>query len=298
MGKLRGLIKGDISRVFGSSTFILAVIATSLIMLTGSIGVYSDNTRYNVFQLVEDNSREEIRELGCQAIDAVYRGSSSYLWMFAPVLAGMPLIPLLCAERKNRAMRYELVRVTKKKFAIGKMISALISGGFVISFGYLIYAIVVYVLIPDKGSAVELADMQILCESGPKGLWDAIKVLGYPGIIVLKMIMMFLFGAISSIPAYLLSSFITNKYIVLCIPFIINYMSSMAIMRLMSTPLFYEHSNVFTKAVSSLMPEMATSICQQETDRMLIFAGVWTVIIVLSVIFYIVIEEKRCDCGQ
>ena len=38
MGKLRGLIKGDISRVFGSSTFILAVIATSLIMLTGSIG--------------------------------------------------------------------------------------------------------------------------------------------------------------------------------------------------------------------------------------------------------------------
>ena len=75
-------------------------------------------------------------------------------------------------------------------------------------------------------------------------------------------------------------------------------MSSMAIMRLMSTLLFYEHSNVFTKAVSSLMPEMATSICQQETDRMLIFAGVWTVIIVLSVIFYIVIEEKRCDCGQ
>ena len=190
MGKLRGLIKGDISRVFGSSTFILAVIATSLIMLTGSIGVYSDNTRYNVFQLVADNSREEIRELGCQAIDAVYRGSSSYLWMFAPVLAGLPLIPLLCAERKNKAMRYELYRTTKNRFVVSKLISACLSGGMVMMLGYGLFCIAVYILIPFKGTSGNVIPeyMEIMAEINPFVASAYLKY-GFGIIVVMKLVL-------------------------------------------------------------------------------------------------------------
>lgn len=300
MGKIRNIIKEDILKVLGSSTFWLAVLATALILITGTIGTYENNEKFNIIELVTSHSRSEISStIECDVISTIYNGSSSYIWMFMPVLAGMPLIPLLCAERKNRAMRYELFRVSKFKFAVGKLFSAMISGGMVLSIAYLVFSLVIFIGLPQKGNLQDIVDNSLLIEISYAGYWKVVEKLGLPFFLITKFMMVFLYGALSSLVAYVLSSFVTNKYIVLCAPFIVNYMVTMAVDKYGSTPMSYEHpNNPFNLIIGSLTTTSGLRLCDLPLKNAIYFICVWTVLIALSMGIYVFIVNRRCDCGQ
>lgn len=300
MGKLRNIIKEDVQKVLGSSTFWLAVIATALIFITGTIGIYEDDEKFNIIELVTSHSRSEISStVECDVISTIYNGSSSYIWMFSPVLAGMPLIPLLCAERRNRAMRYELFRVSKFKFAVGKLFSAMISGGMVFTFAYLAFSLVIFIGLPQKGNLQDIVDNSLLIEIGYAGYWKVVEKLGLPFFLITKFMMVFLYGALSSLVAYVISSFVTNKYIVLCTPFIVNYMVTMAVDKYSNTPMSYEHPyNPLNLIVGSLTPASGLRLCDLPLKNAVYFICVWLVITALCTGVYVLIENRRCDCGQ
>lgn len=300
MGKIRNIIKEDIQKVLGSSTFWLAVLATSLILITGTIGSYENDEKFNIIELVTSHSRSEISStIECDVLTTIYNGSNSYIWMFLPVLAGMPLIPLLCAERKNRAMRYELFRVSKFKFAVGKLFSAMISGGMVFALAYLAFSLVILICLPQKGNLQDIVDTSLLFEVSYAGYWRVVEKLGLPFFLITKFMMVFLYGALSSLVAYVLSSFVTNKYIVLCTPFIINYMVTMAVDKYGSTPMSYEHpNNPFNLIIGSMIPSKGLVLCDLPLNNVIYFICVWIVIMAMFLGVYIFIENRRCDCGQ
>jgi hypothetical protein len=47
--------------------------------------------------------------------------------------------------------------------------------------------------------------------------------LGYPYLVTLKFIEMFFYGAFSALPAFFLTAFMKNKYLIICIPFFAKY---------------------------------------------------------------------------
>lgn len=299
MGKIRNIVKADMIKIFTSSTFWLAVLAVAIISLTGIVARDISNESYNIFSLITTFSREQIMlEITTDAWNIIFTESGSYLWMFAPVLSGMPLIPLLCAERRNRAMRYELVRVGKNRFVFGKLISAMLSGGMVLMFGYAIFCLVIYILMPIKGnkeSSYMFLDM--LIEIHP-GFAEAFEKFGVLLLLVMKLVLFFVYGAFMALMAYVLSSFITNKYIVLCVPYITNYILSMFADRQMMTQVFYTKSKIYQNIVQGFRLQDFTKIYFFTWDRIQAFIIQQMVFLIIGVAIYSIVIRKRCDCGQ
>ena len=188
MGKVRNIVIQDMKKILGSSTFWLAVVATAFICFTGSMakdtyGLYN----YSIVDILTDFSVKDIKEnLDDANVKVIFvKETGSYLWMFAPVLAGMPLIPLLCAERKNKAMRYELVRVGKKRFALGKLLSSMISGGMVFMFGYALFGILLAIIFPVMGTdknVISYIDIMIYNHPDFIKVYDAIGYVSMIGL--------------------------------------------------------------------------------------------------------------------
>ena len=300
MGKIRNIVKEDMVKIFTSSTFWLAVFAVAAIALTGTVTRDMENNSYTIFDLLTKFTKEEIMYNMDEATawGIIFRESSSYLWMFVPVLAGMPLIPLLCAERKNKAMRYELVRVGKTRFAIGKMISSTISGGLVLMFGYALFCLVIYILMPIKGDAQgAYAYLDGILELHP-GFDKIFSKMGLSIILIMKLLLFYIYGAFSALMAYVLSSFITNKYIVLCVPYIANYMICMFVDRQMMRQEFWKNPKWLTDFVQFFKLDCITRIYLFNWDFIKGFAIQQLVFLIVGVIIYQVVMRRRCDCGQ
>ena len=300
MGKIRNIVKEDMVKIFTCSTFWLAVLAVAAIALTGTVTKDMGNNSYTIFDLVSKFTNEQIMYdmIDASAWGIIYKESGSYLWMFVPVLAGMPLVPLLCAERKNKAMRYELIRVGKTKFVIGKMISSMLSGGLVLMLGYALFSLVIYILMPIKGDVQgAYAYLDVMIEHHP-GFDKIFTKMGFSIILIMKLLLFFVYGAFSALMAYVLSSFITNKYIVLCIPYIANYMICMFVDRQMMRPAFWDNPKWFTDFVQFFKLDCITKIYLFNWDYIKGFAIQQLIFLIVGVIIYQVVMRRRCDCGQ
>lgn len=301
MGKVRNIVIQDMKKILGSSTFWLAVVATALICFTGSMardtyGLYN----YNIVDILTDFSVNDIKENLVDAnVKVIFlKETGSYLWMFAPVLAGMPLIPLLCAERKNKAMRYELVRVGKKRFALGKLLSSMISGGMVFMFGYALFGILLAIIFPVMGTdknVIRCIDIMLYNHPDFIKVYDAI---GYISMIGLKLAGFFVYGALSAVFAYIMSSFVTNKYIVLCVPYILNYMLSSFIDKQSMSMSFWELPKWFTSNFVNLKVNTSTQMFQVSWSEIGSYFALHIMLVICSLIIYNIIMSRRCDCGQ
>lgn len=300
MGKIRHIVKEDLKKMLTSTTFWCAIMAFVVISLMGSVARDMENQNHNIFDLLLNYSKSEImNEMTVSAKSIIYTGSSSYLWMFAPVIAGMPIIPLLCAERKNKAMRYELYRVGKTRFMFGKLFSSMLSGGMVFMFGYAIFMIAVYILMPIKGmsgnTVPEYMDSLVYVHPGFTELYSRY---GFILIVAAKLVLFFIYGAVSSAFAYMLSSFIMNKYIVLCVPYIFNYILCMFADRQMMRTGFGELSRTCQRIIIEVKCSNLEGIFLHEWAFIKIFCIIHGSLITLCVIVYAIVMNRRCDCGQ
>lgn len=302
MGKIRNIVKSDMNKVFTCAAFWCAVLAVTVIELLGSAALDINKVSHSVIDIAVNSSKSEymaafIDEVSVRAI--IFRGTGSYLWMFAPVLAGLPLVPLLCAERKNKAMRYELYRTTKNRFVVSKLISACLSGGMVMMLGYGLFCIAVYILIPFKGMSGNVIPeyMEITAEINPFVASAYLKY-GFGIIVVMKLVLFFAYGAVSAILAYALTSFITNKYLVLCMPYIINYMLCMFAQRQSMKEAFWTKPQTYIDAVFGLQQSTFTTLYNCRPSAMCTFLIMQLLLGVVCVVFYSVVMRKRCDCGQ
>lgn len=302
MGKIKNVVKADMYKVFTGATFWCAVVAVVLIELLGNVSIDVNKVGHNVIDIVINYSTPELRDIFIDEINVksiIFRGSSGYLWMFAPVLAGLPLIPLLCAERKNKAMRYELCRVGKNKFVISKLISASLSGGMVMAFGYGIFCLIVYLIVPDKGAPAGVLPefLEMTAEIHP---WMATVYLkyGFAVIVAMKLLLFFAYGAVSSMMAYALTSFITNKYIVLCVPYMVNYIVCMFSDRQSMKQSFWEKPQTYIDVVFGLKQNTFVSLYNRHLSELKTFLIMQLLLALGCLVFYSVIIRKRCDCGQ
>lgn len=216
--------KVNMQKVFTSPGFYLCVLFTLVLCFTAEAYTdYAENKVYSVFGLWLGFSKEEmLTRTEMSAYQVLGKATGGWLANFLPIVAAFPFLPLLCDESISKNVRYATHRGTKASFVAGRLLTALVSGGLAVLCGFALFTGAVYLMFPDIGAyATEVRES---VEWWIAGTYPLFPRLGYPYLVSLDFIEMFLYGAFYAVPALLVSAFFKNKYFVLCLPFFFKYL--------------------------------------------------------------------------
>lgn len=141
--------------------------------------------------------------------------------IFTPLITALPCVTSFCEEYNSGFYKYILVRVSRKKYLLSRLVSNAVAGGvttaipMLIMFGLSIVLCVPYtkehlesgIYTPIHGTILEPFEL-------PRG-----------GIYfsVIIVVLSFVFGVVWSTVGLAVSSIITNRYVALCAPFVIFF---------------------------------------------------------------------------
>lgn len=203
-------LKEDLKKAVLSPAFLLAVLAVLVLSLTAAAWTnYETGKIYSVLEaVIMRNYPNEV----CSIF--VFQSSfSGYLPMFVSSIAALPVVSIMCGERKSGAVRFIVSRSGKKNYCLSKFICSFICGGLSVVLGRALFGIFIYTAFPPLSQVnipLEILNLRLLRSS--EFLTVAANILSS-----------FLVGAISSLPAFFLCSFCSNLYINICVPCLIYY---------------------------------------------------------------------------
>lgn len=243
-------------RVTTNKIYWLSVLAAFLLLMCSI--VYTDSLtgeRFIFIDLFYNKVPQEALEFGMISIKGILLGrDTSYLWMFCPIIVGVPCI------LTQKVERFVLFRTSKNSYFLSKYICNLVLGGVIILNAYLLFAVIGMTL-------------------SQEAIWDIY--------FEQKLASVFCWGMINTIPGILLSEFIHNKYLILCVPFVLNYF----VCNFLSTIIPYQ-------IWQYISPENYSMLCFIEQPRIISSITLMIVEIVVCGILIKCVAERRCDCGQ
>ncbi len=260
--------------------FWLCVGMTVLLLFAAEVYFdYSTQTRYSVFRALTDFSREElVNHSELCSTTVVQNARGVWFTLFAPIISAFCFVPTMCIQREQNAVRFQIFRTTKLKYNISQFLSGVISGGLAMSLGYIIFAAAAFALFPgvsEMNSAEMLQDANFNLFGLTLGVW--------------------LFGAFWSIPAMFLTSFLQNKYIILCIPFFIKYGLNQTYEKVFQDAVSPEKFDKNLLEIANLInPNGLLWINDSNRLSVILMFGISAVLLFCA---YLVIEQKRGDCG-
>lgn len=179
-------------------------------------------------------------------------------------------------------MRFQIFRSSKLKFNISRYFSGIICGGLAVSLGYVIFCCFVSFLFPNVTKLSPQADID------PYFSFDFFKTL----------LGVFLYGAFWSMPAMFLTSFLKNKYIIMCVPLFFKYGISQTIQKL-SQNVFSDPENInydLLKFIEIINPDGLIRLAQSpEQLWILINFGILSAIFFVG---YMIFKRMRIDCSE
>lgn len=243
-----------LKRIFMNKAFWLSIL-TALILLCSSI-IYTDLHSGKTFMFIEfffDSSLKELINYDISLEQIVLQCDTGYLWMFCPIIVGIPCI----LNKRNE--RFVMFRMGKNKYIFLKYLSNLVVSGIVVTVAYFIYAILAMLLFNTS-------------------MWNVL--------LLKKLLSVFCWGIYCVLPAIVLSEFSKNKYLILCIPFVINYFMFMFVGKFLPTNI-YECVNPGKFQILFLCENNTIINCLVYLFTLLMLCGVIKKILI----------ERRCDCG-
>lgn len=262
--------------------FWLCVGMTVLLLFAAEVYYdYNTQTRYSVFRALTIFSREELAnhfEL-CSAT-VVQNARSGWFTLFAPIITAFCFVPIICTEREEKAARFQIFRTTKLKYSISQFLSGVISGGLAMALGYIIFAVLAIILFPDM-SEISGFTTDLMQETALNLLPLILKV--------------FLFATFWSIPAMFLTSVLRNKYLIMCIPFFLKYGLNQLHQKISES--VFLSSEINQNSINFANAINPDGILWVYDETMLTTALVFGVSAVLMFTVFVVIEQKRGDCG-
>lgn len=244
-----------LKRIFFNKAFWLSV-ATACLLLFCSV-VYTDiesGQQYLFLSLFYDKVSIEALECGMISPGGVFLGNdTSYLWMFCPIIVGIPCVIVKKTER------FALFRTSKNRYFLSKYFSSVISGGAILFLAYLIFGLVCNWMSKESILNIYFAK---------------------------KLLSVFIWGITASIPATILSEFVRSKYLILCIPFVVNYFLNIFLYRFIPEGIR-----------EYVMPDSFVTLFLRE-NRVIKGCLIYAAIIIFGcALLKKVIAERRCDIG-
>lgn len=125
-----------------------------------------------------------------------FRGGA-WLSMFLPIISGLCFANVICDDKSSNFLRYEVIRSGCYKLKAAKFLSGIISSGIVTVTGFAAFSAFIKLYFPEDGF-IEINPAAILAET-------------------------FIFGIMSAVPALITAAFTNNKYLIVCVPFLLKY---------------------------------------------------------------------------
>lgn len=272
----------QLKRIVTSLGFWLCVGMAVLLLFAAEVYFdYATQTRYSVFRALTFFSHEELAnnsELCSAAV--VQKAQSGWFTLFVPIIASFCFVPTMCAEREEKAARFQIFRTTKLKYSISQFFSGVVSGGIAIALGYIIFAVFVMILFPNMNE-INGFTADLMPDTSQNLLLLILKVL--------------LFGAFWSFPAMFLTSVLRNKYLIMCIPFFLKYGLNQLYQKISESVFLSSEINQNSiKFANAINPD---GILWANDKTRLGISLVFGISAVLMFAAFVVIEQKRGDCG-
>ena len=218
-------LRQDLNKTIINIGFLGAAAICAILCFTSTAYIDDSTSKsYSVFEAIVTLDRELIESDSSFAWTSLLAsGLSGYAAMFLPIIVAFPFMVSFCAERNSTLMRYTISRSGKMNYYMSKFTASVISGGLAAMLGVAFYGICLYIIFPDNSSY----------EIDPE-LLEILNVHSNFETVVRTLTGVFLFGAFSTLPAFFISSFCTNPYLITCVPFLLVYIWNTAINKLIA----------------------------------------------------------------
>lgn len=278
------VMKCDLEKTLFSAFFLAAILVTFLLCFTEEVYInISTMQTFSAFEVLFkfDRAFMESRSSFCSLL--VFESAfSGYSAMFLPVLASFPFVFSQSAERNSGNMRFAIFRAKRLKYYLSKFICAVLSGGICVTLGVLLFGIFANCAFPN----IQYFPNLNLEYYAPDGVLAEI---------LKKLLSSFIYGSINAVPAFFLSSFCRNRYIILCVPFLMRFMLDTATKKVTAnSPDYniYEMVFPFESYAPSQIPYLeAGSMLYSTIAVIVIFSAV-------MLLGYIMIMEHQTDKGE
>lgn len=294
--KIRYIVAEEIKKSLGNSAFWISVVAAVCILFCVTLYNDSHGACISPAQIMFQFSGEEkMSDTQNSFWQVMYKVCSGYFIVFAPVLVGVAVIPMLCSERECGVFRYAVVRTGKKKQAFGKLLASMLCGGLALLAGYVLFGMAAYVMLPHGKDYPGIMLLDSCISQIPAVLRHSDVRLQYAVIMGQMLFGVFCFGAANALWTYLVSVFVKNKYIAACIPYMfLNFISDILAGHAMEELRQYAAVNFIRQYV---MPVRVLNIGQQGKQTICMIA-VYAVMCLLMFLLYCMVLERRTDCGK
>ena len=208
-------------------------------------------------------------------------GIGGWLVVFAPMLLSMGYILLISEERRNGQIRFHMLRSGYWKYCISKLCSGALAGGIVFLIGYALFGLLMLVRFPSIRT-FSAEEQEILL------MGSSISV-----VIIKKLIGAFLYGMFGSVFGIGVAIVFRDKYMLVCLPFMINYIYQQILTKMATDAMAAEAYERLTW-IETFQPEniMNISLGWNWFLSVILMLAIYAV---LSVIFYRCV--KRGDWG-
>ena len=200
------LLKTDLYRAVAHADFWASALLVGALCFTAE-GCVDAGRSITVLELALSYPAEQIKSrFLLSGYHLFLAGIGPYNLMFAPILAALPSIPGFCLERRNGYLRLLLPRCGVTRRCLSLWLSALLSGGLVVTVGYGLYGLCCWILFP--GLTAETAQWL----SAP--VWSGVLA---------QLAGAFFFGMVAALLPVLLAGVSKNAYFILCVSFALFY---------------------------------------------------------------------------
>lgn len=158
---------------------------------------------------------DKIRNLTTWA-DAFAVVLTGNLYLALPLITSIASLPLICDELRTKNYYFHISRIGVRKYIHSKYLGCIIAGVGALFVGLAIFAIFVRVSFPSQYDFGNSLFVGTLVDDTWGMIFGMLKVMLY----------MLCWGAMLSILSCGLASFTQNIYIILCVPFLLNYIAS------------------------------------------------------------------------
>jgi len=292
-------IKTNIYKIITGYGFYVCIIFTAVLCFSAYI--YEDSMngdKYSAFMSLTSFDRDfMLADTSFCSFEVMRKGAGSWLSLFIPLISAFAFIPLVCDEYEAKSVRFEIFRSSKLCYNLSQFITACLCGGFAVMLGFGLFILADYALFPNINEYS--TELKKTYEEMLSCIYPNVTQSGYSFIIIKKMGEMFLYGAVCAAPAIMFTSFIRNKYLVLCIPFFIKYTIDQTCIRLQSQA-SSDYTNIDTKMlkISSIAdPDALSYLSDFGNDKKLVLIYNGALLFTAAVI-YLIIQSRRLDSGE
>lgn len=280
-----GKFKCEISKMFYLPLFCISCIGIAGICLLSECYADSTGRSYTVIEMMFNSADIDMLDMVSMNNLAIWRaGLGSWTYLLLPLLLSMGYLFVLSEERRTGAIRQQLIREGNFRYCLSKIAGAIVCSGILMVTGYALYGIVVWKCFPSL-YAYDDSQISAYMEYMPDGAaWFVIR----------RMIGVFLYGIYVNAFAVGVSIVFVDRYILLCLPMMLNYIYSQVIAKI-EADAFSRDRFDFAEKIQFLRMENIIGIGQNDTWVFTLLLMAATYIILFALFWFLI--TKRSDSG-